>query len=51
MKRRLRETIRRRFAALSPGWEIVWNLRRGALAAPQSVLDSEVDKVFQRCKA
>ncbi len=50
MKRRLRETIRRRFSVLSPGWEIVWNLRRSALAVPQSVLDSEVERVFQRCK-
>ena len=50
MKRRLRETIRRRFPAFSPGWQIVWNLRRAALAVPQSVLDSEVERVFLRCK-
>lgn len=50
MKRRLRETIRRRFSALRPGWEIVWNLRRATLVAPQSFLDSEVERVFLRCK-
>lgn len=51
MKRRLRETIRRRLAAIGPGWNIVWNLRRGALTVPQSVLDGEVDKVLRRCNA
>ena len=50
MKRRLRETIRRRFSFLGAGWEIVWNLRRAALTTPQALLDSEVDRVFQRCK-
>lgn len=50
MKRRLRETIRRRFSALSPGWKIVWNLRRSALTVPQTFLDNEVERVFLRCK-
>jgi RNase P protein component len=51
MKRRLRETIRRLFPKIAPGWEIVWNLRRAALAVPQPALDSEVERVFLRCKA
>ena len=50
MRRRLRETIRRRLSELSPGWQIVWNLRRASLSAPQAQLESEVEKVFQRCK-
>lgn len=50
MKRRVRETIRRRLAQLGPHWRIVWNLRRASLAAPQAVLDSEVERVFRRCK-
>ena len=49
MRRRLRETIRRRLHALSPGWRIVWNLRRPALDAPIALLESEVERVFARC--
>ena len=49
MRRRLRETVRRRLARLGPEWRIVWNLRRPALDAPQDVLDSEVERVFERC--
>jgi ribonuclease P protein component len=49
MRRRLRETVRRRLARLGPEWRIVWNLRRPALDAPQEVLDSEVERVFERC--
>jgi ribonuclease P protein component len=51
MRRRLRETVRRNLPKLDPSWRIVWNLRRASLSAPQSLLDSEVEKVFQRCKA
>lgn len=50
MKRRLRETVRRALARLEPGWQIVWNLRRASFAAPQALLESEVEKVFRRCK-
>ena len=50
MKRRLRETIRRRLWSLGPEWRIVWNLRRASLQTPQAQLDGEVERVFQRCK-
>ncbi len=50
MKRRLRETIRRELWRLAPRWRIVWNLRRAALTAPQTQLQSEVERVFERCK-
>ena len=50
MRRRLRETVRRSLARLAPGWQIVWNLRRASLVAPQALLESEVEKVFHRCK-
>ncbi len=49
MRRRLRETVRRRIARLGPEWRIVWNLRRPALEAPQALLDSEVERVMERC--
>ena len=49
MRRRLRETVRRRLAKLGPGWRIVWNLRRPAYDASQAVLDSEVERVLDRC--
>ena len=49
MKRRVRETIRRRLPRLGPSWWIVWNLRRASLIAPQAQLDTEVERVFERC--
>jgi ribonuclease P protein component len=51
MRRRLRETVRRNLGRIAAEWRIVWNLRRGALDAPQAVLDSEVEKVIVRCVA
>ena len=51
MRRRLRETVRRRLAQLAPRWRIVWNVRRPALDVPQEVLDSEVERVIERCVA
>ncbi len=50
MKRRLRETVRRRLSELSPCWEIVLNVRRGTLSASPEFLASEVERLFQRCK-
>jgi len=50
MRRRLRETVRRHLALLGPGWRIVWNVRRAAYDAPQEVLDTEVERVFDRCR-
>jgi len=51
MRRRLRETVRRRLARFEPQWRIVWNVRRAALDAPQDELDSEVERVIERCNA
>ena len=50
MRRRLRETVRRRLARLGPEWRIVWNVRRPAVDASQELLDREVEQVFERCK-
>ncbi len=49
MRRRLRETIRRRLWRLAPGWWIVFNLRKSCLDAPQRELDAAVDRVVQQC--
>jgi ribonuclease P protein component len=49
MKRRLRDTVRRRLAGFGTDWKIVWNLRRFTLAAPQRLIDEEVEKVLKRC--
>ncbi|MBI5086600.1 MAG: ribonuclease P protein component [Acidobacteria bacterium] len=49
MRRRLRETVRRNLGKLDASWSIVWNLRRACLAAPQVQLESEVQRVFERC--
>ena len=51
MKRRVRETVRKRLAVLDPSWRIVWNLRRAARSAPLQLIESEVEKVLSRCSA
>jgi ribonuclease P protein component len=51
MRRRLRETVRRRLTELGGNWRVVWNLRRPALDAPQEILDREVDRVLERCNS
>lgn len=51
MRRRVRETFRRRLSALGPQWRIVVNLRRAALDAPQPRIDGDVEKVLSRCRA
>jgi ribonuclease P protein component len=51
MRRRVRETVRRSLSRLGPRWRIVFNIRKPAFDAPQSVLDREVLKVMERCAA
>jgi ribonuclease P protein component len=51
MRRRLRETVRRRLSELGANWRVVWNLRRPALDAPQDQLERDVGRVFERCKS
>ena len=50
MKRRLRETIRISLDELDANWRIVWNLRRAALTVSAAQMESEVKKVFLKCK-
>lgn len=50
MRRRVRETFRKRLWRMNPHWRIVVNLRRQALDAPQSLIDLDVEKVFARCR-
>lgn len=49
MKRRVRECIRKRLDRLAPEWRIVFNLRRQALIAPVEQIESEVERVIERC--
>lgn len=49
MRRRLRETIRRRLSQVAPGWWIVFNIRKSCFDAPQPELDAAVDRVVARC--
>ncbi len=51
MRRRLRETVRRRISLIAPGWWIVFNLRKPSLDAPQRDLDAAVDRVVSQCAA
>jgi ribonuclease P protein component len=49
MRRRIRETFRRRLVQLAPCWRIVVNVRKAAFDAPQEQLDREVAKVLHKC--
>ena len=49
VKRRLRESIRKRLAELGPGWDIVLNVRQTAKAVDFAVLDETVAKYFCDC--
>lgn len=49
MKRRLRDCVRRSLWRIDPHWHIVFNLRRAALGAPFPQIETEVDKLVQRC--
>ncbi len=49
MKRRLRESVRKRLAELGAGWDIVLNVRQNAKGVDFSVLDETVAKYFRNC--
>ena len=49
IRRRLRESIRKRLAELGPGWDIVLNVRQTAKAVDFFVLDETVAKYFGYC--
>lgn len=49
IRRRMREAVRLRLALLPAGWQVVFNPRRGVLAAGFDVLGREVERVFERC--
>jgi len=51
MRRRVRETIRRRLWRIAPGWWIVFNIRKASLDAPQAELDAAVERVVSLCAA
>jgi len=47
IRRRVREAVRRRFAALEGGWDVVLNPRAAALQAPFAELEAAVEKLFR----
>ncbi len=47
IKRRLREAVRLRLAALPPGWDVVFNPRRTVLDADFERLGAEVGRLFR----
>jgi ribonuclease P protein component len=49
IRRRLRESIRKRLAELGPGWDIVLNVRQTAKAVDFAVLDETIAKYFCAC--
>ena len=49
IKRRLREAVRKHWAELGPGWDIVLNPRRTALALEFPRIEETVRKLFRSC--
>jgi ribonuclease P protein component len=49
IKRRMREAVRKHWADLEPGWDIVLNPRRTGLALESSRIEATIRKVFQSC--
>ena len=49
VKRRLREAVRKNWAELGPGWDLVFHPRRAALALEFSRIEQTVRKLFQSC--
>ena len=49
MKRRLREAVRKNWKELGPGWDIVLNPRRAALAMEFSSVEEALQKLFRSC--
>jgi len=49
LKRRLREAVRVQLALLGQRWDVVFNPRRSVLAAPFSVLEADVRRLFLQC--
>jgi len=49
IKRRVREAVSARLEAPGAGWAIVINHSARARVAPFSQIESEVEKLFQRC--
>jgi ribonuclease P protein component len=49
IKRRVREAARTRLARVAAGWEIVINPRGKARTAPFAQIESEIERLFERC--
>ena len=50
VKRRLRESVRRRLAALAPGWDIIITARSGAAQAEYAALDAALTEALTRAR-
>jgi ribonuclease P protein component len=50
VKRRLRESIRRRLSRLAPGWDIVITARPAAAGATYGELDAELARLLERAR-
>jgi ribonuclease P protein component len=49
IKRRMREAVRRHWAVLGPGWDIVLNPRRTGLACEFPQIEASIQRLFQSC--
>jgi ribonuclease P protein component len=50
VKRRLRESLRRKLAALTPGWDLVLSARAGAAEADYVALDAQLRELLTRAR-
>ncbi len=50
VKRRLRESIRRQWSRLAPGWDIVITARTGAAGATYDELNAELFRLLERAR-
>lgn len=50
VKRRLRESVRRRLAALAPGWDVIITARSGAAQAEYAALDTALTEALTRAR-
>lgn len=50
VKRRLRESVRKRYAALAPGWDVIVTARSGAAQAEYAALDTALVELLARAR-
>jgi ribonuclease P protein component len=50
VKRRVREAVRTLYAAIAPGYDLVWSARPGLATAEHTALVAAVEQLLQRAR-